>query len=106
MKSLGIIYSYIKKYPRLVASYFGFNILSAIFGVISLGLLSPFLMLLFKQGDTFKAVRTKGFLNDINPVNYFKEWLFRIINTPGGSEKALLVICLVVFGSIILKNLF
>ena len=106
MKSLSVIYRYIKNYPRLVAAYFSFNILSAIFGVISLGLLSPFLMLIFKQGDAFKAVTGTGFFSRVNPVNYFKEWLYTLINSPGGSVKALVVIVFVVFLSILLKNLF
>ena len=106
MKSLRTVFKYIKKYPGLVVTYFSFNVLSAIFGVISLGLLSPFLMLIFKQGDAFKAVTGSGFFNRINPVNYFKEWLYEMINTPGGTIKALMVICIVVFLSILLKNLF
>ena len=106
MKSLLSIFKYIKKYPRLVFSYFGFNILSAIFGVLSLGLLSPFLMLIFKQGDAFKAISSTGSFSGMNPVNYFKEWLYKLINEPGGNIKALIVICLVVFGAILLKNLF
>lgn len=105
MKGLKTIYRYIKNYPGLVASYFTFNILSAIFGVISLGLLSPFLMLIFKQGDAFKSITSTGFFNHINPVNYFKEWLYTLINN-GNSAKALLVICLVVLASILLKNIF
>ena len=106
MKSLLSIFKYIKKYPRLVFSYFGFNILSAIFGVLSLGLLSPFLMLIFKQGDAFKAISSTGSFSGMNPVNYFKEWLYKLINEPGGNIKALIVICFVVFGAILLKNLF
>jgi len=106
MKSLRTIFKYIKKYPRLVISYFGFNILSAVFGVLSLGLLSPFLMLIFKQGDAFKSVTGSGFFSRINPINYFKEWLYELINEPGGNIKALMLICIVVFTAIILKNLF
>lgn len=106
MKSLGTIFRYIKNYPRLVISYFGFNILSAIFGVLSLGLLSPFLMLIFNQGDAFKSVTGTGFFSRINPVNYFKEWLYELISEPGGNIKALILICVVVFIAIILKNLF
>ncbi len=63
-------------------------------------------MLIFKQGDAFKAVTGTGFFNSINPVNYFKEWLYDMIKTPGGSITALVVICIVVFVSILLKNLF
>ncbi len=106
MKSLQSVFRYIKKYPGLVITYFSFNVLSAIFGVISLGLLSPFLMLIFKQGDAFKVVSKTGFFNNINPVNHFKEWLYGVINEPGGNIKALMVICLVVFAAILLKNFF
>ncbi|MBC7536537.1 MAG: ABC transporter ATP-binding protein [Ferruginibacter sp.] len=106
MKSLRTIFKYIKKYPGLVVTYFGFNVLSAVFGVISLGLLSPFLMLIFKQGDALKAVSGTGFFSRINPVNHFKEWVYNILNEPGGNIKALMIICLVVFGSILLKNIF
>lgn len=106
MKSLRVIYRYIKKYPGLVGTYFSFNILAALFGVISLGLLSPFLMLIFKQGDAFKAVTATGFFNRINPVNYFKEWLYNLMNEPGGNVKALMLICFVVLAAILLKNLF
>ncbi len=63
-------------------------------------------MLIFKQGDAFKAMTGSGSLNRINPINYFKEWLYQMINTPGGSITALVVICIVVFISILLKNLF
>jgi len=105
MKSLLSVFRYIRNYPGLVVSYFTFNILSAIFGLVSLGLLSPFLMLIFKQGDAFKSVAGGGsFFAKANPVNYFKEWMYGLINQPGGSVKALLVICLVVLGAILLKN--
>lgn len=103
MKSLRTIFRYIGKYPKLVSAYLVFNILSAIFSVFSLGLLSPFLMLIFKQGDSFKDISGK---NSLNPVNLLKEWLYELINSPGGNIKALLIICLIIFGSIILKTLF
>ncbi len=62
-------------------------------------------MLIFKQGDAFKSVAGGGsFFSKANPVNYFKEWMYGLISQPGGSVKALLVICLVVLGAILLKN--
>jgi len=61
-------------------------------------------MLIFKQGDAFKAVANKTFFSRANPVNYFKEWLYQLINEPGGNIKALLVICVIVFIAIVLKN--
>lgn len=106
MKSLRTIYRYIKQYPGLVISYFSFNILSAIFGLVSLGLLSPFLMLIFKQGDAFKAISNVSIGTRLNPISYFKEWLYNLIQQPWGNAKALLIICIVVFFSILLKNVF
>lgn len=90
----------------MVATYFTFNILSSLFGLVSLGLLSPFLMLIFKQGDAFKSVNTGGWMNQINPVTHFKEWLYDVIQQPGGNVRALMVICFLVFGAVMLKNLF
>jgi subfamily B ATP-binding cassette protein MsbA len=103
MKSLRTIFRYIKRYPGLVATYFSFNILSVIFSVVSLGLLAPFLMLIFKQGDVLKAVEgKKGF----NPIDYFKGYISNMVEEPGGAVKALMLICLIIFIAILLKNFF
>ncbi len=105
MKSLKTIFKYIKNYPGLVAAYFSFNILSAIFGLVSLGMLSPFLMVIFKQEDTFKKV-TGNSSGALNMLDTLKEKLHGLMQTPGGSSKALLLLCLIIFLAIILKNLF
>ncbi|MES2646740.1 MAG: ABC transporter ATP-binding protein [Bacteroidota bacterium] len=107
MKSLRKIFKYISPYPKLLTAYFSFNVLSSFFSVISLGLLSPFLLLIFKKEDTLKAVSTSDkFLSRINPVNHFNDWLHDLMQRPNGDVKALAVICLVVMLSILLKNLF
>lgn len=106
MKSLRSIFRYIGKYPKLIIAYFSFNILSALFSVISLGLVSPFLLLIFKKQDTFKAIsQSNNYLTRHNPITYFKDWLYHIIKTDG-EIPALGIICLVVLVSFILKNLF
>lgn len=102
MRSLKTVFKYIGNYPGLVYTYLGFNILSAIFGIISLGLLSPFLMLIFRQGDILKVVPKQG----INPIDYLKEWISGMLDQPGGNIRALGYICLIVFAAILLKNLF
>src|SRR5215213_6058293 len=107
MKSLRSIFRYISKYPKLIFAYFSFNILSSLFSVISLALLSPFLLLIFKKQDTLiVSSDADSFLARINPVNKFKAELYDIINSPNGDIKALGVICLVILIAIILKNLF
>jgi subfamily B ATP-binding cassette protein MsbA len=91
----------------LIVAYFSFNILSALFSVISLGLLSPFLLLIFKKEDTFKTISAPASsFSRANPVNYFKQWLYDIMQSPGGEIKALAFICIVVLISIMFKNIF
>jgi len=107
MKSLRTIFKYIGKYPKLVVAYFTSNILSAIFSVVSLGLLGPFLLLIFKKGDALKNVSTEtSFFSRINPINYFKEWVHQLILAPNGEIKALGIICVVVLVAVLFKNLF
>ena len=107
MKSLRVIFRYVSKYPKLIFAYFSFNVLSNLFSVISLGLLSPFLLLIFKKNDSLSAVTNNaGFFAEINPVNFLKVWLSDLIKTPKGDIKALAIICLLVLFSIILKNIF
>ena len=107
MKSLRVIFRYVSKYPKLIFAYFGFNVLSNLFSVISLGLLSPFLLLIFKKSDALAGVsNSSGFFARLNPVNLLKVWLYDMIKQPGGDIKALGVICLMVLGAIILKNIF
>jgi subfamily B ATP-binding cassette protein MsbA len=75
--------------------------------VVSLGLLSPFLLLIFKKQDTLSAVSANtGFLSRINPVNFFKAWLYETLHTPNGDIKGLAAICILIVSFIILKNIF
>lgn len=107
MKSLRVIFRYVSKYPKLIFAYFGFNVLSNLFSVISLGLLSPFFLLIFKKDDTLSAVsNASGFTAKLNPVNFLKTWLYDMIKSPGGDIKALAIICLMVLTAVILKNIF
>ncbi len=107
MKSIRAIFRYVAKYPKLIFAYFSFNVLSNLFSVISLGLLSPFLLLIFKKKDTLESVtQNTSLAARLNPVNILKVWLNEIMKTPEGEIKALGVICLLVLLAIILKNVF
>ena len=77
------------------------------FSVISLGLLSPFLLLIFKKQNVLNNVsQNSSFLTRINPVNQFKEWIGAVVQQPHGDVKALGVICILILTFIILKNIF
>jgi len=78
-----------------------------LFSVISLGLLSPFLLLIFKKQNVLNNVsQNSSFLTRINPVNQFKEWIGTVVQQPHGDVKALGVICILILTFIILKNVF
>jgi len=104
MKSLQIIFSYIKKYPKLVIGYFSLNILSALFSLISLAMLAPFLTLIFGlQGNGgIQPSRFKlGSLSDL-----LNNQLTVLMASDQGKIKALGIICIVMVTAIMLKNLF
>ena len=105
MKNLKKIFEYLREFPGSVAAYFGLNILSSLFGLVSLALLSPFLMLLFKINDKVLGDLNAG-ANSFNPLEKLKIWLAKLTLTPDGSVKALLIICVIVAAAVFLKNLF
>lgn len=104
MKSLGIIFNYIKKYPRMVTGYFILNILSAFFSLISLAMLAPFLTLIFdlQQSDGVQTSRFR--LGELSDQLY--NTLSELTQTPEGRIQALAIICILVICSIVLKNIF
>lgn len=107
MKSLRTVYRYVAKYPKLIFVYFSFNILSNLFSVISLGMLSPFLLLIFEKKNTLGDVpEANGFLESLNPINNLKMYLFEVVQKPDGDFKALGLICVLILTFIILKNFF
>ena len=104
MKSLRIIFSYIKKYPTMVMGYFSLNIISAFFSLISLAMLTPFLTLIFglqDQGGFKSSSFNLGFL-----TNTLYATLENMTLTTSGKITALGIICSIVVGSILLKNVF
>ena len=104
MRSLAVIFQYIKRYPALVSLYFFFNILSAVFSLVSLVMLAPFLQVIFNVTDTVNNQITSRFA--FGPIGTFYGWLTQLVNTQDGKVKALAAICIVVVIAITLKNLF
>src|SRR5215470_10878657 len=104
MRSLAVIFQYIKRYPALVSLYFFFNILSAVFSIVSLVMLAPFLQVIFNVTDRVNNQITSRFA--VGPIGTFYDWLTQLVNTQDGKVKALAAICIVVVIAIILKNVF
>ena len=104
MKSLPIIYSYIRRYPKLVSLYFVLNLLASIFSLMSLTLLAPFFSLIFGMGGQDKLLGSRFNLGSI--TSNFYAYLTHLVQTPEGKIQALGILCTVVVFSILLKNVF
>jgi len=101
MKKFQVILQYLSRYRGKIVVYMIFNILSIVFGLISLGMLSPFLSILFGQdGGQGQSVTL-----NTNAIGGLKDILSNVVQHSDKST-ALLVICLLIIISTILKNLF
>jgi len=101
MKKFSVILQYLSRYKGKIVVYLIFNVLSIVFGLISLGMLSPFLTFLFKgEGGNGQPVTL-----NTNAVGGLKDVLNEVIQH-NDKSTTLLVICFLILISTILKNLF
>jgi subfamily B ATP-binding cassette protein MsbA len=104
-----------KKYTRLlkylgdlklsIVLYILFTILSVAFSIVSVGMLIPFLNLLFHQDQRVNQLPHGSILNSSNLIQTLEYYLTRIIQTHS-MMYALVIICVIILGAILLKNLF
>ncbi len=112
MKKLFSVLKYSRNYKGYLVANVSFNILFAIFNAVSLTLAIPFLKLLFEETNAMQTGLTllKGPPAFAMTGDYVKEasnyYLTALIVEEGGKMKALILICLVVFGMTFLKNVF
>jgi subfamily B ATP-binding cassette protein MsbA len=102
MKKFSVILGYLSRYRGKIVVYMVFNILSIVFGLISVGMLSPFLGILFSDE---KGGGGKNPLLNSNAIGGLNKVLVDIIHHHDKST-VLVVICLVIVVASILKNLF
>ncbi|HEV2355025.1 MAG TPA: ABC transporter ATP-binding protein [Puia sp.] len=101
MKKFSVILHYLSRYKGKLVLYMFFNVLSILFGLISLGMLSPFLDILFNnEGPGSKVVTLHS-----NAIGGLKDVLLRVAHSYD-KPTLLIVICLLIVISTFLKNLF
>jgi len=105
MKKYSRVFSYLKKYKTSIFLYFLFTLLAIVFSIVSLGMLMPFLELIFNAGKESTlgglATTTK------NPVIAFiREQLMGTVSQPNGKIESLAYICVLIVIFIFFKNLF
>lgn len=102
MKRYSRVFRYLGEYKRSIAWYILMILLSIVFSIVSLGMLLPFLQLLFGvEGNTMGVAKASR-----NPViGWVNEQLHNLIMN-GNSFYALGIVCVMIILSIFLKNLF
>jgi ATP-binding cassette, subfamily B, bacterial MsbA len=102
MKKYSLVFAYLKDYKLAITSYIICTLLSIVFGVASLGMLFPFLQVLFDKDNLIKPVtKSTGF----SPFGWLKEKVGELVNN-GDQMHTLAIVCLLIIMSIVLKNLF
>ncbi|MBK5271388.1 MAG: ABC transporter ATP-binding protein [Bacteroidia bacterium] len=100
MKQYSRIFQYLAAYKGKIFLYFLFTLLSILFSIVSIGMLMPFLQLIFLGGKTGITTSSSNAV-----IQWVNDFLSNSINTRG-NISTLGLICLLMVSFIILKNLF
>jgi ATP-binding cassette, subfamily B, bacterial MsbA len=102
MKKYSRVFTYLKEYTASIVWYFVTILLSIVFSILSIGMLLPFMQLIFGvKNDALPKTPSSS-----NPIiKFVSEQLDRLINS-GDVFHALAVVCTLIIISIFLKNLF
>jgi ATP-binding cassette, subfamily B, bacterial MsbA len=106
MKKYSRVFRYLLPYKKQITLYFLFTLLSVVFSIISIGMLMPFLKLIFTNPDPACATCNQADSNGGNFIlNYINTW-FNTSITANGKVYTLAIICGLMLATIILKNTF
>jgi subfamily B ATP-binding cassette protein MsbA len=103
MKQYSRVFAYLKNYVPQIFLYFLFTVLSIIFSIASIGMLMPFLELIFNTGSTTLSGLAQQSGNPV--VSFIRTTLTNSIEH-NGKLNTLGLICAFIITSIFLKNLF
>ena len=105
MKKFARLFKYLKDLKLSIALYIGLTILSVAFSIVSIGMLIPFLNLLFYPKELVYTL-PRGPLTDSKVlIPTFKYYLTKII-VSHSMLYAMGIICMIILVSIALKNFF
>jgi ATP-binding cassette, subfamily B, bacterial MsbA len=100
MKKYSRIFGYLRKHSSKLVLYFFCVALATIFGVISIGMLSPFFGLIFDTPQIGGGIMTK------NPLGSQLTNTLVQLKNEGGPVAVLTVICVIIIAATFLKNVF
>lgn len=106
MKKYSRVFNYLLPYKGKIVLYFTCTLLSIVFSIVSIGMLMPFLQLIFTNPDPACANCSSLTKGSSNPaIQYINNWLLNSI-TINGKLATLGIICALMISFILLKNLF
>jgi subfamily B ATP-binding cassette protein MsbA len=106
MKKYSRVFNYLLPYKGKIVLYFTYTLLSIVFSIVSIGMLMPFLQLIFTSPDPLCANCSSLTKGSSNPaIQFINNWLVHSIST-NGKLTTLNIICILMVGFILLKNLF
>jgi ATP-binding cassette, subfamily B, bacterial MsbA len=104
MKKLSRIFKYVSKFRSKLVVYLLCTILSTVFSLVSIGMLAPFMQLIFVDPAPGQAAHNT--ITSSNAVGgYLNNLIVNIINTQG-KLAAVLAICIFIITATVLKNIF
>ena len=98
------IFRYLKPYKSLIAANIGSNILMAVFTVVSIPALIPFLQVLFD--NTPEVTTSPDLIFSIEGLVNYSKYKFSLLIAEQGREGALIYACGIIVLLFFLKNLF
>ncbi|MDP9230202.1 MAG: ABC transporter transmembrane domain-containing protein, partial [Bacteroidota bacterium] len=108
MKKYSRIFKYLGHKKGQIVLYFLFIVLSIVFSIVSVGMLMPFMELIFNGDQSGVGGLMKETNNPV--IKYIRNFLLNSINEGqtalDGKLRTLGFICIVIIVSILLKNLF
>lgn len=100
MKKYSRVFSYLSHYKPSIAWYFVTILMSIVFSIVSIGMLLPFMQLIFDVQQVSVPKSSANFL-----MKWVNENLYSLIYT-GNKEHDLGIVCILIIIFIALKNLF
>ncbi len=104
MKRFSTILKYLRDQKRYILLYFVFNLLSVLFSLVSIGMLVPFMQLLFGKEKVVEQAPQVTF-SAASVLEYIK-YVLGVLIREHGPAYALGAICVIIILSIFFKNFF
>src|SRR4030095_10491165 len=106
MKQYSRIFTYLADYKGKIVLYFLFTLLSILFSIVSIGMLMPFLELIFTNPRPECAdCNTLSKVSSNSLIQYVKSFVQDSVNS-GKKTQTLGIVCFLMIIFIILKNFF